>query len=86
MLFLFLIFNFCVFNGRVCEFKNFILFSYFDFSWCYILNFGFNGYFLINVLLVGVNFGLKLLLNIERDSYVENLIVLFVGFLVLVYD
>ena len=80
------IFNSCVLNGRVCGSKNFTSFSHSDFGQCYTLNSGLNGHPLINVSLAGGNFGLKLLLNIERDSYVENPIVPFVGLSVLVHD
>ena len=79
-------FNSCVLNGRECGSKNFTSFNHSDFSRCYTLNSGLNGHPLINVSLAGANFGLKLLLNIERDSYVENSIVPFVGLSVLVHD
>lgn len=80
------LFNSCVLNGRACGPKNFTSFSHSDFSRCYTLNSGLNGHPLINVSLAGADFGLKLLLNIERDSYVENSIVPFVGLSVLVHD
>ena len=80
------IFNSCVLNGRVCGSKNFTSFGHSDFGRCYTLNSGLSGHPFINVSLAGANFGLKLLLNIERDSYVENSIVPFVGLSVLVHD
>ena len=80
------IFNSCVLNGRACGSKNFASFSHSGFGQCYTLNSGLNGHPLINVSLAGGNFGLKLLLNIERDSYFENPIVPFVGLSVLVHD
>ena len=80
------IFNSCVLNGRACGSKNFAAFSHSAFGQCYTLNSGLNGHPLINVSLASGNFGLKLLLNIERDSYVENPIVPFVGLSVLVHD
>lgn len=51
-----------------------------------MFNFGCDNCSVINVIMVGNLNGLKLLLDIERESYLENLFYLFVGFIVLVYD
>ena len=80
------IFNSCVINGRACGSKNFTSFSNSVFGQCHTLNSARDGHPLINATLAGVHVGLKLLLNIERDSYVYNPIAPSVGLSVLVHD
>lgn len=80
------IFNWCVINGRACGSKNFTSFTNAGFGQCHTLNSGHDGHPLIDVSLAGGKAGLKLLLNIEWDSYVDNPIVPFVGLSVLVHD
>lgn len=81
------IFNSCVINGRVCGSKNFTSFTNSGYGQCHTLNSGHDGHRLINATLAGHrNTGLNLLLNIERDSYVDNPLLPFVGLTVLVHD
>ena len=80
------IFNSCVINGRACGSKNFTSFTHSGFGQCHTLNSGHDGHPLINVSLAGGHVGLKLLLNIERKSYVDNPILPFVGLSVLIHD
>jgi len=80
------IFNSCVINGRPCGSKNFTSFTNTVFGQCHTFNSGHDGHPLINVSLAGRLAGLKLLLNIERDSYVYNPTEPFVGLSVRVHD
>ena len=80
------IFSSCYINGEICGAKNFTSFSNSFYGLCYTFNSGLNGHPLINTTLAGHATGLNLLLNIERDSYLDNPIYPLVGLVVLVHD
>lgn len=79
-------FKSCNINGEACGPKDFKTFSNLAFGQCFTFNSG-QGHFKVrNATTEGQLNGLKLLLNIERDSYLDNPISPFVGLTVLVHD
>jgi len=79
------IFKSCIINGEPCESKNFTSFYSSAFGQCYTFNSGHNQP-IINATMAGQVNGLKLLLNVERDSYLDNPVNPMVGITVLVHD
>ena len=78
-------FRSCSINGMKCDADNFTSFFIPALGKCYTFNSAENGKPLLNATLAGKNSGLKLLLNIERDSYIpqkHNS----VGLVVLIHD
>lgn len=80
------IFQSCFINGKACGSKDFIPVASSFYGLCHTFNSGRDGQPLINVTLAGHPNGLKLLLNIERDSYFDNPLIPSVGLTVLVHD
>lgn len=80
------LFNSCVINGVVCGAENFTKFTNSLFGQCYTFNSGQYGQPVMNATMAGQLNGLKLLLNIERDSYLDNPLNPFAGLTVLVHD
>ena len=80
------IFQSCLIDGAVCGRENFWSFTNSIFGQCHTFNSGHDGRPVINATMAGNLNGLKLLLNIERDSYLENPLYPFVGLTVLVHD
>ena len=81
-----LTFQSCNINGKICGSKNFTSFISTAFGQCYTFNSGHDNRPIINATMAGQLYGLKLLLNIERDSYLHNPATPFVGLRVLVHD
>ena len=80
------LFESCDINGMPCSSKNFTSFINSAFGQCYTLNSGHDAVPVINATMAGHLNGLKLLLNVERDSYLDNPLEPFVGLTVLVHD
>ncbi|KAL9982892.1 hypothetical protein ACROYT_G005003 [Oculina patagonica] len=80
------LFNSCFINGVVCGAENFTTFTSSVFGQCQTFNSGHDGHPVINATMAGHLNGLKLLLNIERDSYLDNSLNPIVGLTVLVHD
>lgn len=80
------IFNSCFIDGIVCGPENFTTFTSSVFGQCHTFNSGNDGRPATNATMAGHLNGLKLLLNIERDSYLDNPVNPFVGLTVLVHD
>lgn len=80
------LFNSCWIDGAVCGSENFWSFTNSIFGQCHTFNSGRDDRPVINATMAGNLNGLKLSLNIERDSYLENPLYPFVGLTVLVHD
>lgn len=80
------IFDSCFINGKACGSENFTSFLSSTFGMCYTFNSGNDGRPVINATMSGDVNGLKLLLNVERDSYVDNPIKPFAGLTVRIHD
>ncbi|XP_078356916.1 acid-sensing ion channel 1C-like [Oculina patagonica] len=80
------LFDSCYINGVVCGAVNFTSFTSSLYGQCYTFNSGLDGHPVINATMAGHLNGLKLLLNIERDSYLDNPFYPFAGLTVLVHD
>lgn len=79
-------FNSCLIDETACGPENFIQFISSTYGRCYTFNSGQNGNPVINATMAGQLKGLRLLLNIERESYLENPLNPFVGLTVLIHD
>ena len=79
-------FDSCDISGKNCGSKNFTPFISSVFGQCFTFNSGQDHQPVINATMAGHLNGLKLLLNIETDSYLENPVNPFVGLKVLVHD
>ena len=75
----------CSFDGLLCGAENFTSFTG-SYGQCYTFNSGQNRSPLLKTTMGGKNNGLKLRLNIQRDSYVKNNKNPFVGIVVLTHD
>ena len=80
------IFDSCDINGIPCGSMNFTSFISSAFGQCYTFNSGKGHHPLINATMAGQLNGLKLLLNIEKNSYLDNAVNPFSGLTVLVHD
>ena len=80
------LFKSCIISGVPCGSKNFTSFYNSVFGQCYTFNSGQDDRPIINATMAGHLNGLKLLLNIDRDNYLENPANPYVGFTVLVHD
>ena len=80
------IFDSCDINGTPCGSMNFTSFISFIFGQCYTFNSGQGHHPIINATMAGQLNGLKLLLHIEKDSYLDNAVNPFAGLTVLVHD
>lgn len=78
--------NSCIINDEPCGSKNFTSSYSSLFGQCYTFNSGQTHHPIIKATMAGQLNGLKLLLNIERDSYIANSMNPFVGLTVLVHD
>lgn len=76
----------CSINGKKCDANNFTSFLNPLFTKCYTFNSAKNGKPVLNASLAGLQTGLKLRLNIERESYIPNLIWPSVGIIILIHD
>ena len=79
-------FDSCSFNGERCDGKNFSSYQSFMFGNCYTLNFAEDGNPLLQATMAGQYSGLKLRLNIERESYMRNPLQPSVGLVILIHD
>lgn len=79
-------FESCDINGVVCDSKNFTSFISTVFGRCYTFNSGHNQHAIVNATMAGHLNGLKLLLNVEKDSYLDNPVNPLVGLKILVHD
>lgn len=79
-------FESCDVNGIPCGSSNFSSFINSVFGQCYTFNSGHYGFPLINASMAGHLNGLKLLLQVERDSYLDTPTNPYVGLTVLVHD
>ena len=66
------LFHSCSINGKACGPKDFTSFFSSVYGLCYTFNSGLDGHPLIKATLAGPLTGLELLLNVERDSYLDN--------------
>ena len=80
------IFESCDINGINCGPKNFTSFVSSVFGQCYTFNSGKVHHPTIKATMAGHLNGLKLLLNIEKNSYLDNAVNPFAGLTVLVHD
>ena len=80
------IFESCDINGIPCSSSNFSSFINSVFGQCYTFNSGHYGFPLIKAPMAGHLSGLKLLLHVESDSYLNNPTTPYVGLTVLVHD
>ena len=79
-------FDSCFIDETGCGPQNFTSFTSSTFGQCYTFNSGRDGHPVINATMAGQLNGLKLLLNIERDNYLDNPLNPFAGLAVLVHD
>lgn len=79
-------FESCSINGIHCDANNFTSYLSSTFGKCFTFNADEGGKFLLRATLAGQNSGLKLRLNIERDSNLPNNIGPFVGFVIMIHD
>lgn len=79
-------FESCSINGKHCDASNFTRYLSFIFGNCFTFNSGKDNNSLLYATLEGQNSGLKLRLNIERDSYLPNTGSPFVGLAILIHD
>ena len=76
----------CSINGIPCTEKNFTSHISSAYGQCYTFNSGENGHPVIHATFAGQNSGLKLRLNIERDSYIASTVRPSVGLAVIIHD
>lgn len=80
----------CSFDGVICGAKNFSNFTSSSFGQCFTFNSGKDHYHSsrqrLKATMAGKNNGLKLRLNIQRNSYLKNPKHPFIGITVLVHD
>ncbi|XP_078360082.1 acid-sensing ion channel 3-like [Oculina patagonica] len=81
-----LVFNSCIINDMACGSKNFTAFTTSMHSQCHTFNPGHKDSPVILASAAGHLNGLRLLLNIEKDSYLDNAVSPIVGLRVLVHD
>ena len=79
-------FESCIINNIPCGAKNFTSFISSVFGQCYTFNSGQDDVPVINATAAGNMYGLKLLLNVEREGYLEHSSSPYVGLKVLVHD
>ena len=79
-------FKSCYINGKHCDASNFSSFINFMYGKCYTFNSAEGGNSLLHATSAGQNSGLKLRLNIERESYLYNTENPFVGLVILIHD
>ena len=79
-------FDSCSFNGERCDGKNFSNYQSFKFGNCYTFNSAEDGKSPHQATMAGQYSGLKLLLNIERESYLKNPLNPSVGLVILIHD
>ena len=79
-------FHSCSLNGIPCTGKNFTYHISSAYGQCYTFNSAESDKPIISATLAGQSSGLKLRLNIERDSYIGTLLNPFVGISVLIHD
>ena len=76
----------CSYAGLLCGAQNFSSFISTHFGQCFTFNTEQNGNFPLKATMPGKNHGLKLRLNIQRNSYIKNTKNPFTGIEVLVHD
>ena len=76
----------CSYDGLLCGAENFTSFTSSTFGQCFTFNSGQNGIAPLKATMAGKNNGLKLRLNVQRESYMKNPKNPFVGINVLVHD
>ncbi|KAL9982338.1 hypothetical protein ACROYT_G004368 [Oculina patagonica] len=79
-------FESCSINGKHCDENNFTSHLSYMFGKCFTFNSAEGGNPPLHATLAGQNSGLKLRLNIERDSYLPNTLSPFVGLAILIHD
>ena len=79
-------FESCSFNGGRCDANNFSSYESFMFGNCYTFNSAEDGNPPLQASMAGQYSGLKLRLNIERESYLKNTLNPFVGLVILIHD
>ena len=79
-------FDSCSFNGEHCDGKNFSRYQSFMFGNCYTFNSAEDGNPPLQAAMAGQYSGLKLRLNIERESYLRNTLNPSVGLVILIHD
>ncbi|XP_078372764.1 acid-sensing ion channel 3-like [Oculina patagonica] len=79
-------FETCSINGKHCDARNVTSFINFMFGKCYTFNSAEGSNSLLPATSAGQNSGLKLRLNIERESYLHNTLNPFVGLAILIHD
>lgn len=79
-------FESCSINGKHCDAANFTSYLSFMFGKCYTFNSAEDGNSPLQATLAGQNSGLKLRLNIERNSYLFDTLSPFVGLAILIHD
>ena len=80
------IFNSCLYDETACGPENFTQFISSTYGRCYTFNSGKDGHPVLNATMAGQLNGLRLLLNIEIESYLENPLNPFAGLTVLIHD
>lgn len=80
------VFDSCVINNMACGSNNFTAFFNSMYGQCYTFNSGHDDSLVIDVAAAGDLNGLKLLLNVEKNSYLDNPWIPMVGLRVLVHD
>ena len=80
------LFHSCSINGKKCDASNFTSFLNSLLAQCYTFNAAENSKPELNASFAGQQNGLKLRLNIERESYIPNLIWPSVGIIILIHD
>ena len=76
----------CSINGQPCTEKNFTRHMSSAYGQCYTFNSAESGSPLLHATLAGQNSGLKLLLNIERNTYIKSAVRPSVGLAMIVHD
>ncbi|XP_022796996.1 amiloride-sensitive sodium channel subunit gamma-like isoform X2 [Stylophora pistillata] len=76
----------CSINGKKCDANNFTSFLNPLYAKCYTFNAAKNGKLSQSALFAGKQSGFKLRLNIERESYLPNLVWSSVGIVILIHD
>ena len=79
-------FESCSFEGKLCDARNFTSIINFLYGKCYTFNSAEGDSSLLRATSAGQNSGLKLWLNIERESYLDNTVSPFVGLAILIHD
>ena len=80
------LFESCSINGKHCDANNFTSYLSFMFGNCYTFNSAEDRNSPLQATLAGQNSGLKLRINIERNSYLFNTFGPFVGLAILIHD